>query len=139
MKSFKDRKRNLKRLAVMSSVAAGAGYVAGILTAPKSGKQTRETIKQKADRSYTETEKDLKKINSELTKVISEAKYNSEKVSGRAQKELAELMERAKDTKEKGREMLSALHEGSAEDKDLKKALKDANNALEHLRDYLKK
>jgi hypothetical protein len=35
--------------------------------------------------------------------------------------------------------MLSALHEGSAEDKDLKKAIKDANNALEHLRDYLKK
>jgi gas vesicle protein len=139
MRTFKERKRNLKRLAIMSSVAASAGFVAGILTAPKSGKQTRESLKQKADRSYTETERELKKINLELTKVISDAKLNSEKVSGRAQKELADLMDKAKDTKEKGREMLSALHEGSAEDKDLKKAIKDANNALEHLRDYLKK
>jgi hypothetical protein len=35
--------------------------------------------------------------------------------------------------------MLSAVHEGGAEDKDLRKAIKDANKAVDHIKDYLKK
>jgi hypothetical protein len=48
-------------------------------------------------------------------------------------------VDKAKDTKEKVREMLSALHEGDAEDQDLKRAITNANSALDHLRDFLKK
>jgi gas vesicle protein len=137
---YKERRqKTLKKLAVTSSLAAAVGYFAGILTAPKSGKQTRNNIKQTADKGYSETEKDLKKINADITKLLTEAKSTSTKASTRAKNELADLMEKASDTKEKGREMISAIHEGSAQDKDLKKAIKDANNAFNHLRDYLKK
>jgi len=139
MSFIERKKKTAKRLAIASSIAAAAGYLAGLLTAPKSGKETRQNIKQAADKSYAEGEKDLKKLNAELTNVIQEAKDSSEKLGKRAQQDLEDLLEKAKDTKEKGREMLSALHEGSAEDKDLKKAIKDANTALQHLRDYLKK
>jgi gas vesicle protein len=113
--------------------------VAGILTAPKSGKQTRNDIKEATSKGLLEAEKELKKLHTELTKVIDEAKSKSDELSGKAQKELVTLLEKAKDTKEKAREMLSAIHEGDAEDDDLKRAVKNANEALDHLREYLKK
>ncbi|HEX4773999.1 MAG TPA: YtxH domain-containing protein [Candidatus Saccharimonadales bacterium] len=139
--SFTSRKRSgsAKKIALFSSIAAAAGFLAGILTAPQSGKATRGDIKQAADKGIGEAEKDLKKLNQELSKLISEAKTGGEKLSTKAQKELGELVEKAQDTREKGREMLSAIHEGEAQDKDLAKAIKDANLALKHLRDYLKK
>lgn len=128
-----------KKVAIGGVIAAAAGYVAGILTAPKSGKETRADIKDAAEKTMAEAEKDLKNLHTELDKIITEAKARHEKLTSKAQKELSQLIDKAKDTKEKAREMLSALHEGGAEDKDLAKAIKDANNALEHLRDYLKK
>lgn len=138
--SFLERKKkNVKRAAIIGSVAAAAGYAAGVLTAPKSGKATRQGLKKVADKTYDEAEKDLKELNGELLKLVREAKSGSKKLSTRAQKELNDAIETAKDTKEKGREMLSAVREGSAKDKDLKKAMKDADAALKHLRDYLKK
>src|SRR5665213_3727684 len=126
----KDRQReNLKRIAIGSTVAAAAGYLAGVLTAPKSGKQTRADIKSAADSSRVQAEKDLKRLHTELDKVIKDAKAGSGKLSAKAQKELAELVEKAKDTKEKTREVISAIHEGDAEDKDLARAVKNANTA----------
>lgn len=130
---------NLKKLAIGGAVAAAAGYVAGILTAPKSGKQTRTDIKDAASKGLKEAEAELKKLHTELNRVLSDAKQRASKVTGKTEKELDGLVQKAKDTKEKAREMLSAIHEGDAEDKDLKKAIKDATEALEHLRDYLKK
>lgn len=136
----KDRERqNLKRIAIGSTVAAAAGYVAGVLTAPKSGKQTRDDIKLAADRSRAEAEKDLKRLHTELDKVIKDARASSGGLGAKAQKELGELTDKAKDTKEKVREVLSAIHEGDAEDKDLARAVKNANTALNSLRKYLKK
>jgi gas vesicle protein len=133
------RKENFKRVAVGSTIAAGAGYLAGLLTAPKSGKETRDDIRSAAERSRSEAEKDLKRLHTELDKVISEAKAGSGKLGVKAQKELADLVDRAKDTKEKVREVLSAVHEGDAEDQDLKRAVKNANLAIKNLRKYLKK
>lgn len=136
----KDNKtETVKRIAIGGAIAAIAGYVAGVLTAPKSGKETRGDIKAAADRTRGEAERDLKRLHSELDKVLSEAKKQRDNVSTRAGKQLSELIENAKDTKEKAREMLSALHEGDAEDQDLKRAIKNANSALDNLRDYLKK
>jgi gas vesicle protein len=137
--SHRNRKRTLKRIAIGGTVAAVAGYVAGILTAPKSGKQTRADIKDKTEKSYADAEKELKKLHGDLDKVIKDASATRAKFSRKAQKELAELVIKAKDTKEKVREMISAVREGEAADKDLKRAVKDANAALQHLRDYLKK
>jgi gas vesicle protein len=140
MMSRRDRQRqNLKRLAIGSTVAAAAGYIAGVLTAPNSGKKTRDDIRSAAERSRSEAEKDLKRLHTELDKAIKDAKANSTKLSAKAKQERDELVDRAKDTKEKAREVLSAIHEGDADDQDLKKAVKNANTAIKHLRSYLKK
>jgi gas vesicle protein len=138
--SRRNRQRdNIKKVAIGSTIAAIAGYIAGILTAPKSGKETRGDIKDAADKGIAEAEKDLKKVQADLDKIIKEAKVAGDKLGVKAQKELSELVEKAKDTKEKSREVLSAIKEGGADNKDLDKAVQDAGTALQHLRDYLKK
>lgn len=48
-------------------------------------------------------------------------------------------MSKGQKAKDKAREVLSSLHDGEAEDKDLKKAIAEATKAVENLRNYLKK
>lgn len=135
-----SRKDNtVKRIAIGGTIAAVAGYVAGILTAPKSGKETRADIKNTTSESMAEAEKELKKLHTDLGKVIDEARINGDKFSAKAKNNLSDLVDNAKDTKEKVREVISAVHEGDAEDVDLKKAVKQANTALDNLRKFLKK
>ncbi|MGH7194537.1 MAG: YtxH domain-containing protein [Candidatus Saccharimonadales bacterium] len=130
---------NFKRFAIGGAVAAAAGYVAGVLTAPKSGKETRSDIKQAANENLAQAEKELKRLNTELGLVIDEARVNGDRLSAKARNDLSELVDNAKDTKEKVREVIGAFHEGEAEDADLKKAVKQANAAIKNLRTFLKK
>ena len=132
-------KDTFKKFAIGTTVAAVAGYVAGILTAPKSGKETRADIKKGAQKGWKEAEKELKTLHTELSKLIDQTKTKAGKVSGKAKEEFDTVVSTAKTSKEKAREVLSALHEGSAEDKDLQKAIKDATKAIDHLRSYLAK
>lgn len=135
-----QRKENVaKKVAIGSAIAATVGYLAGILTAPKSGKETRNDIKDAANRTVAEAEKELKKLHTELDKVLKQAKENGDKLSAKAKKELDALIVKAKDAKEKTRELLSAIHDGGADNKELDKAIKDANDSIEHLKQYLKK
>ncbi len=133
------RRRNMKRLAVGSTIAATAGYLAGILTAPKSGKDTRADIKNAADKSIARAEKELKKLHTDLDKAIKDAAVATKQASTKAKQEIKELVSKANDAKEKARQVLSAIHEGEADDQDLNKAIKQANTSLKNLRNYLKK
>jgi len=132
-------KNAAKKFAIGTVIAAAAGYIAGILTAPKSGKETRADIKNAAEQGLAEAERQLKKLHTELNSVIAEAKAKAETVKGKAQEELNKAVATAQAVKEKARELLSAVHEGDADDKDLKKAIDEANKAVEHLKSYLKK
>jgi gas vesicle protein len=131
--------KSTKRLALGTLFAAAAGYVTGILTAPKSGKETRQDIKTAAEQGMAEAEKQLKKLHTQMNDVIKEAKTRVNTLKGTAQKDLQVAIDKATTAKEKARELLSALHEGGAEDKDLKKAIKEANSALDHLKSYITK
>jgi len=131
--------KSTKRWAIGALIAGAAGYVTGILTAPKSGKETRKDIKDAAANGMAEAEKQLKKLHTQLATVLNEAKDKATTLKGTAQKDLQVAIDKTTLVKEKARELLSALHEGGADDKDLKKAIKDANNALGHLQSFLKK
>jgi len=131
--------KSTKRIALGTVIAAAAGYVAGILTAPKSGKETRKDIKVAAEHGMAEAEKQLKKLHTQMNDILAEAKVKATTLKGTAQKDIEIAMEKVGVAKEKAREMLSALHEGGAEDKELKKAITDANKAIDHLKVYLKK
>lgn len=131
--------KSTKRWAIGAAAATVAGFVAGILTAPKSGKETRQDIKDAAERGMAEAEKQLKKLHTQMNDTIAEAKKKLGTLSGGAEKDLETAIEKTNVAKEKARDLLSALHEGGAEDKDLKKAIADANSAIDHLKSYLKK
>src|SRR5579862_4647604 len=77
-------KKTVKNIAIGAAIAAVAGYVAGILTAPKSGKETRADIKNKADAAAAEAERRLKGMHTELTQLLDQAKSTSSKLSGKA-------------------------------------------------------
>lgn len=139
---FKDKKSSsnadiAKKVAIGAAITAVLGYLAGILTAPKSGKETRADIKNKATETYAAAEKELKKLHTELTDVIDEV---SDRISDfRNRKDVTSALDKGRDAKQKAREVLSLLHEGDTDDKELKKAISDATKAIEHLRDFLRK
>ena len=132
-------KDSTKKFALSTVIAAAAGYVAGILTAPKSGKETREEIKQATEHGITEAEKQLKRLHTELNATINDATIIAKDLQGKAQTDIQKATETAQAVKEKARELLSAVHEGQVDDKDLKKAIADAGKAVEHLKTFLKK
>jgi gas vesicle protein len=128
-----------KKWAIGAVVAGAAGYIAGILTAPKSGKETREDIKDTANRVVSEAEKQLKKLHSEMNVVIDDAKELLAGKSGKAKEDISSAVHAAKEKQQKVKELLSALRDGGASDNpELKKALKEAGSALDHLKGFLK-
>lgn len=129
--------KRAKDVAFGAAIAAGIGYVAGILTAPKSGKETRKDIEREAKKAKSEAEKKLKELHSELDKMITVGKRKAKTAKAGAKKELDQALEKAAVAKHKAREMLSAFHEGETEDKELKQAINDVNKALAHLKKYL--
>jgi len=128
-----------KKVAIGAAVAGVVGFVAGILTAPKSGKETREDIKNAALKAKSEAEKNLKAMHSELNSKLADVKAKGEELSGKAKDEFEEIIEKAKAAKEKVRDVLSSLHDGDADDPDLKKALQDAKDSLKNLEKFIKK
>ncbi|HEY4160693.1 MAG TPA: YtxH domain-containing protein [Candidatus Saccharimonadales bacterium] len=136
-KTESDKSNLVKAFAVGAALSALAGYVAGILTAPKSGRETRADIRDRAQASYATAEKELKKLHTELTDVLNEVGDRIESFKNR--RDVDEALKKGRHAKQKAREVLSTLHEGEAEDTDLRKAIKDATDAIEHLRNFLKK
>lgn len=127
------------KFAVGTLIAAAAGYVTGLLTAPKSGKETRNDIKETANKAKSDAEKQLKHAHSELNNLLDDAGKLATKAKGQIKKDLVLIVEQANKVRQKSRVLLSAIHEGEAEDKDLQKALDDVKKASDHLKKYLTK
>jgi gas vesicle protein len=132
-----EKRSLLKVIAVGAALSALLGYIAGVLTAPKSGRETRANIRHKAESTYAATEKELKKLHTELTDLINEV--SNRLATLKNQKDVSDALDKGRDAKQKAREVLSILHDGEANDEDLRKAIKDATDAIEHLRNFLKK
>ena len=125
-----------KKLAIGIVVAAAAGYVAGVLTAPKSGRETRQDIKDAAIKTKRQLEEQLKKLHGEASRLIKLAETQLVTVTGRAKTELKQSLEKAKASAAKAKDVLSALHEGEADDEDLDRAVKDLKASLDGLKKY---
>jgi gas vesicle protein len=132
-------KSNTKKWALGTILAAIGGFVAGILTAPKSGKETRQDIRNTAEAGMAGAEKQLQNLHTQLNELLTEAHGKFEVVSGRTKEQLATVLDGAKKTKEKVGQLLSAVRKNDVKDKDLKKAVEEASKAVEHLKSYLKK
>lgn len=120
-------------------IAAGVGYLAGLLTAPKSGRETRKDIAKSASKAKTEGEKQLKKLHSELDSTIKSGEKQLKTAKSKANNELSKRVAAAKKTQNKVKLLLTALHDGDAEDPDLKAVLAEAKKAKSDLGKFIKK
>jgi gas vesicle protein len=133
------RKQNAgKKMALSALIAGVAGYVGGLLTAPKSGKETRKQLAEEAEGLKESTEDQLQKANDELKVLIKDAKSKTVGLSAQAREEFNEAVIRAKDAQNKASTTLKALKNGSAEDPELNKAVKQAKLAARNLGKYFK-
>ena len=135
-----SKKSHTKRNFAIGALVAGvAGYLTGILTAPKSGKETRQDISKTANKARIDAEKKLKKIHSELQDLIKEGEKRRKSLTTKGKKELDSALKKAKDAKEKARVVISSIKQGEADDPNLQAALDDVKKAQKNLVTYLKK
>ncbi len=127
-----------QKLALGALIAGAAGYLAGVLTAPKSGKQTRDDIADKASDVKKSAETELVSLQIELKDLVKKAKTETIALSGKAKDEFNEAVVKAKDAQDKAGAVLKAVKAGEAADPELNKAVKQAKLAGKNLGRYLK-
>ena len=127
-----------RKLAIGAAIAGVVGYVSGILTAPKSGRETREDIADKAEDIKEGTEEQLQNAHDELSDLLKTAKNKSVALSSKARGEFNEAVVAAKDAQNKASYVLKAVRAGEADDPALNKAIKQAKQAQKNLAKFLK-
>lgn len=132
-------KNSGKKWALGTMIAAVAGYVTGVLTAPKAGKDTRDDIKEKAASVAIEGEEKLEQLRDQLDEAVAKAKNEGEELTGRAKDQLAKASDVAVKAKDKAKDVLTAVRDGNSDDANLKKAIAEADKALSELKKFLKK
>lgn len=70
--------------ALFAIAAAAAGFAAGILTAPKSGKETRADLKKKAGQVKQQAEKQAKRAKAAAKDSVESLKSGAQKVGDAA-------------------------------------------------------
>lgn len=133
------KKRVAERIALGAALAGVAGYIAGILSAPSSGRKTRAQLKKSAEGGLDDVEAQLKKLQNELSDLVTEAKKRGAPLGDRAERRFGTAMDSANVAKDKLYEVVGSLKKGQTNDKDLQNALADAKRAIDHLRDFLRK
>lgn len=127
-----------KKLAIGAIMAGIGGYLAGILTAPKSGEETREDIANKATDFKNDARVELENLQDDLGDLLARAKEKTVDLSAHARKGFDEAVLRARDATDKSKEVLKAVKAGESEDPQLNKAVKQARQAKSNLSKYLK-
>ncbi len=108
-------------------IGAVAGVIAGLLTAPKSGKETREDLKNKAKEVKGVAERKLKTAYSELGSLSEEAKKQAKNLKGKAEAEWSELAKKADELKVKVKAAITSIKSGDddGDDATIDQILKD--------------
>lgn len=136
--AFNRKQHTTRKVAVGSALAGVVGYLAGILTAPKSGKETRGDIAEKTEVVKEVAVIDLQVAENELKEMIKSAKVKTIALSSTARVEFNEAVVRAKDAQNKTSQVIKAAKAGEATDPDLNKAVKQARQAIKNLGKFLK-
>lgn len=98
------------KFALGALIGAAAGVVAGLLTAPKSGKETQADLKEAAGRLETETK-------AKATKVKSSIDSGVKKATKEANEKIGETKEAAKDLKQRSEKAYKAGKKAFKENK----------------------
>ena len=121
-----------------AAIGAAVGAITALLTAPKSGKETRADIKSKATEMSHEALRQLRKLEGELNKRISDVKRLSHKLQGDARKEVDDLVARAEKMKERASKIASDMKDDVQKQLD-DKFIDDIKTVLSDLQDLAKR
>jgi len=127
-------KKPIKNIAKVAAIGAGIGYLAGLLTAKQSGKETREDIANTTKKVKDTTEAKIDELHKELIEVIEQV----ESKVGSSKEAFKGGLATAKKTQAKASDIIKAVKSGKANDKDLADSVKNTKAAIESLRNYLK-
>lgn len=127
-----------KNVVLGLAVGLAAGYIAGLLTAPKSGKETRDDIKRVSGRTIELAQEKLRSVQSQVATLVDQAKGRAKKMTASGKKQLNTLVDNATEAQAKAKAVLSAVQDGTADDPDLRRAVEQAAAAKEALSDFLK-
>lgn len=128
-----------KKIAIGTAIAASAGYIAGILTAPKAGRETRQQIRGTASDTLTAAEKQFHETQDDVKNLIDEAGTKRSQLTGKAKQELDDAKTWAVDARDKAQLVLSAVRRGEADDVQLQRAVNDVKAAGKHLKAFITK
>lgn len=135
---FQRKKNTGKKLAAGTILGGIVGYLAGLLTAPQSGAETREDIADQATDLKDDASLELSIAYDKLSDVIKQAQTKTVTLSAQAREEFNESLIRAKDAQTKTKVILKALKAGGSDDPELNKAVKQAKQAAKNLGKFIK-
>lgn len=134
-----DKKSNTGlKVGLVAVVVGAAGYLAGILTAPKSGKETRDDLRQTAEQKRAQAEAEIEKLQNELAELLKKAEAKTAGLKGKTDLEKQKAIDLSKKAKEKAAEVVDAIKTKEISDPDLKKAVADIKRAKNNLAKYIK-
>lgn len=131
--------RDAKGIATGALIGAAVGFVAGILLAPKSGKETRADIARSAAAAKAKAEDKLHAAHEELASLVEKAEEQAKRLGRKISAEAKKSLETARKTKEHTASALRAIRTGESTDEDLDIAVKNARSAVQGLKTYFKK
>jgi gas vesicle protein len=110
-------------------VGAVAGVAAGILAAPKSGKETRKDIKNKAGEVKVSAERKLKEAHKELASLSADTQKAALGLKGKAKDELDQLSKKADELKDKVKVAITSIKSGDddSDDATIDQIMKDVS------------
>ncbi len=121
-------KNQIKKIAIGTSLMTAAGYIAGVLNAPKSGKKTRQELKD----SLNGAEDRLVLLHSEISELINIAadEFKDKSLNAHDSKKYKLTLELAKDIKNKLDIIIQTIKkQDKSTDTDLSIAIKEAEKA----------
>ena len=134
---IEEMKNKTKKWALGGILLASTSYLAGVLTAPKSGKSTRSIIKIKTYNTKMTTEKQLKIYYSQLNELIESGAAQINTIKLASDKDLNDLLSKAVVTKNLVRKVLNDLHDRGADNENLQNAGAEAKKSIQYLKKYI--
>lgn len=134
-----DSSDKIKNLAFGTLVGAAAGFVAGVLLAPKSGQETRQDLRHSSKNIAREVDKHAKKLHQDLSRAVDTASTEFDHATHQVKAELSKHALKATKSRDQLASVMSAVRSGNSTDEDLDIAVKNAQSALDSLKKYLKK
>lgn len=130
--------KRIRNLYFVTLFIGSVGYILGLLTASKSGKDFRREIETTGRKNLINLEKQLKAQYSDLNNQLQVLENNLDASSKVVAEKINKYIVDVKKMQKKSKILLSALHDGTAEDDELIQVIDEINNLKSSIKKYFK-